>query len=75
LDDFDVEILDHHFKRLSNIAQTAIEINKEIGIIWHQKYKNKEYDNQDFKIVEEIYKDTKDMAVNLLDFSSMANQL
>ena len=69
------EVKDHHIKRLNNIAMVASQINKDIGKIWHQQYDNKDYDNTDFKVVEQIYCDTRDMAVNLLDTANIAKRL
>lgn len=70
-----VEVREHHCKRLERIANVADEINSTIGTIWHQRYNGKEYGNPDFLIVEDIYGDTRDMAVNLLDISNIASRL
>lgn len=70
--DLQYEVKKHHIKRLENIASVAHDINKRIGIIWHQKCEDKEYGTLDFRIVERIYNNTRDMAVNLLDISNMA---
>jgi hypothetical protein len=75
LGDLPLEVKKHHSQRLEKIAKVADEINKEIGIIWHQNYQNKEYGNPDFVNVEEIYGETRDIAANLLDFSSMGARL
>lgn len=69
------EVREHHCKRLQRISIVADEINTEIGIIWHQQYNGKEYGNADFEIVENIYADTRDMAVSLLDTSNIASRL
>lgn len=73
--DLQYEVKEHHIKRLENIASVAHDINKRIGIIWHQKYEDKEYETLAFRIVERIYNNTRDMAVNLLDISNMAFRL
>lgn len=70
-----VEVREHHCKRLERIANVADEINSTIGTIWHQRYNGKEYGNPDFILVEDIYGDTRDMAVNLLDISNIASRL
>jgi hypothetical protein len=69
------EVREHHCKRLQRLSSVADEINKDIGKIWHQQYDNKDYGNADFQIVENIYCDTRDMAVNLLDTSNIASRL
>jgi len=70
-----IEVREHHCKRLRRIATVAGEINMRIGKIWHQQYNGKEYGNSDFAIVENIYRDTRDMSVNLLDISNIASRL
>jgi hypothetical protein len=70
-----IEVKEHHIKRLNKISLVAQEINVDIGKIWHQEYHNKEYSQQNFRIVEDIYADTRDMAVNLLDTANIAERL
>ncbi|OHB97091.1 MAG: hypothetical protein A2W74_04860 [Planctomycetes bacterium RIFCSPLOWO2_12_38_17] len=69
------EVREHHCKRLQRLSAVASEINRDIGKIWHQQYNGKEYKNEDFQIVENIYCDTRNMAVNLLDTSNIAERL
>lgn len=66
---------EHHVKRLESLAKTAHEINIDIGKIWHQQYDRKDYGNSDFRVVETIYGDTRDMAVNMLDLSNISSRL
>lgn len=73
--DLKKEVKEHHIQRLRKISVVAQKINADIGIIWHKQYYNKDYDNCNFKIVERIYCDTRDMAVNLLDMSNVAERL
>ena len=75
VNEIDVEVKEHHIRRLQKIARVASEINIDIGKIWHQQYDNKDYDDCNFRIVERIYCDTRDMAVNLLDISNIAERL
>lgn len=75
LKDIKYEVKEHHIKRLWKISTIAQDINYGIGRIWHQEYENKDYGNTNFKIVEVIYCDTRDMAVNLLDISNIAERL
>ena len=70
-----IEVKEHHIKRLNKISLVAKEINVDIGKIWHQEYHNKEYGQHNFSIVEDIYADTRDMAVNLLDTANIAERL
>lgn len=70
-----VEVKEHHIKQLSRISEVAQKINVDIGRIWHQEYVNKDYGDPDFTIVENIYASTRDMAVNLLDTSNIADRL
>lgn len=75
--DTQFEIKEHHCKRLEKIAETASTINIKIGEVWHQQYneKYKDYNDSDFKKVEEICYLTRDIAVNLLDISNIAERL
>ena len=73
--DMNIEVKQHHINRLKNIATVAQEINVNIGRIWHQQYYNKNYGKENFRIVENIYADTRDMAVRLLDISNIAHRL
>lgn len=73
--EIDIEVKEHHIRRLQKIASVASEINIDIGKIWHQQYDCKDYGNCNFKIVERIYCDARDMAVNLLDMSNIAGRL
>lgn len=65
----------HHVTRLSSLAKNAHEINIDLGKVWHQQYENKEYGDENFSIVENIYADSRDMAVNMLDLSNIASRL
>lgn len=71
------EVQEHHCRRLQRISKVADEINVEIGQVWNRKYdeKIKDYGEQDFRHVEQVYRDTRDMAVNLLDISNLASRL
>ena len=73
--DLENEVQQNHLKRLRKLATVAQEINVDIGRIWHQQYDNKDYGNDDFRKVESIYCDTRDMAVNLLDIENIAERL
>lgn len=73
--DFPSEIKEHHCVRLRNIGQIAHQININIGQIWHRKDFKKEYEKPNFLILEDIYGDTRDMAVNLLDINNIASRL
>lgn len=71
------EVQEHHCKRLQRISKVADEINVEIGQVWNRKYdeKIKDYGEKDFRHVEQVYRDTRNMAVNLLDISNLASRL
>jgi hypothetical protein len=69
------EVKSHHCSRLHRLAHTAREINNQIGKTWHQDYELKEYEDQQFKMVEAIYALARDMVANLLDLANIANRL
>ena len=74
-EDIQFEVAEHHCKRLNKVAKTAHEINVDIGQIWHRQYDNKEYGNEDFRKVENIYGFTRDVAANLMDIYNIAERL
>lgn len=71
------EVQEHHCRRLQRISKVADEINSEIGQVWNRKYddKIKDYGEKKFLQVEQVYSDTRNMAVNLLDISNIASRL
>jgi len=73
--DIQFEVAEHHCRRLNKIAETAQEVNVDIGQVWHRKYDNKEYGNDDFRKVENIYGFTRDVAANLTDTYNIAERL
>ena len=73
--DFPSEIKEHHCVRLRNIGRVADQINTDIGQIWHRRDLKKEYEKPNFLILEDVYTDTRDMAVNLSDIDNIANRL
>ena len=75
IEDIQFEVAEHHCRRLNKIAETAQEVNVDIGQVWHRKYDNKEYGNDDFRKVENIYGFTRDVAANLTDTYNIAERL
>jgi hypothetical protein len=75
IEDIQFEVSEHHCVRLNKIAETAQEVNVDIGQIWHNKYDNKEYGNDDFRKVEDIYGFTRDVAANLTDTRNISERL
>jgi len=73
--DLNIEVEEHHITRLNKVATVSQEINERIGRIWHQEYDNKDYGDDNFILVENIYADTRDMAVNLLDIANLSERL
>lgn len=71
------EVQEHHCRRLQRISKVADEINSEIGQVWNRKYDDiiKDYGEKKFLQVEQVYSDTRNMAVNLLDISNIASRL
>ncbi|UPL50221.1 CHAT domain-containing protein [Hymenobacter sublimis] len=65
----------HHCRRLTEISNVADEINRRIGKYWANDYRGQDYGNEDFKLVERIYEDTRDTSVNLLDLSNASTRL
>lgn len=75
LNEIQSEIRRDHYKRLRHIGDKAIELNHDFGKIWHREYRNKDYGNDNFKLVESIYAKGRDIAVDLQDIQSLAIRL
>jgi len=69
------EVRSDHVRRLCTLSKTARKLNNDYGTIWHQKYDNKEYNNKYFKLVEELYREGRQMAIDMLDLSNIAVRL
>jgi len=69
------EIQEHHCRRLYKIAEVARQINRDIGFVWHNRSGEPEYGTDDFRTLEEVYANTRNVAANLLDVSNMAGRL
>ncbi len=65
----------HHVRRARQLGETAAELNVRYGRIWHQEYRNKEYSNKDFKLVERLYEEGRNMALSMKDLSNLAERL
>lgn len=69
-------VQEHHYKRLERIANVAEDIDNKIGEYWHNDYEmHKDYNDPNFYVIENIYGDTRDMAVTLLDYYNLAHRL
>lgn len=77
LSDLEFEVRENHITRLNRLANTADKENKDIGQTWHGDYDHywKDYGNEDFAIVEEIYGRTRDLVASLTDLSNIAFRL
>lgn len=70
-------IQDNHVKRLLRIGENGLAINLKNGSLWHRQYPDnlKDYNNDQFGIVESIYGEIGDMAGDLQDLCNVANKL
>jgi hypothetical protein len=64
-------------KRLRTLGRESVDLNKEIGIYWHQEYpeKYKDYNNPNFKVVDELYKITRGLFVEMMDLANIGAKL
>ena len=70
-----IEIQQHHIKRILRMYNIADELNFKFGDVWHRGYKPKEYGNDNFRLVEQMYAKGRDAAIYMLDLSNVANRL
>ncbi|MDQ6764252.1 MAG: hypothetical protein M3015_16715 [Bacteroidota bacterium] len=69
-------VQEHHCNRLNRIAEVGEKIDNRIGKYWHNDYeRHKNYEQPEFKIIENIYGDTRDLAVTLLDYNNLSVRL
>lgn len=69
------EIQQNHITRIQRMYKTADELNLQFGDVWHRDYKPKEYGNENFRLVEQMYAKGRDMSVYMLDLSNVAERL
>ena len=74
-DEMTVKLEDHHFSRIERISNRAHEINRDIGDVWHNQYRGKEYGKDEFRIVERIYGDSRDLSVTVADVGTCLQRL
>ena len=75
--DFQEEIQTNHVNRIRSLARTAAKTNEDIAKAWHQDYYpgKKDYGNPDFAVVEEMYKEARGMAIDMVDLGNLAARL
>jgi hypothetical protein len=75
LSEIQVEVQSHHISRLRRLSECAVNLNIEYGRIWHQEYIDKDYGEQNFMILENMYAEGRQMAVDMLDLSRAVERL
>lgn len=60
---------------MPKVGEIASDLNKKFGIVWHQKYKNKDYEKPWFRDVEFFYIKGRDEMANLIDLISLSERL
>lgn len=72
---FRKEVKSGHVVRVKRLGKLAAEINRDFGLAWNRDYGRKEYGKEEFKLVERIYQDGRNMAVDMLDLGNLAERL
>lgn len=75
IEEIEDQVEEHHCKRLLKLGNVADNFNGRIGKIWHNEYAPKDYGNKNFKHVEFLYQESRDMAVSLTDLENIAERL
>lgn len=75
--EFQVEVQPNHITRIRSLAKTASSIDRDIGKIWHEDLGDKsiDYGDPNFAIAEEIYKQARGMATDMIDLGNLASRL
>lgn len=66
-----IEITDQHIQKLANLGEIALETDRNYGEKWVE-YRKKDYGNPDFGLVERLYSEGRDCAVDMVDLSNLA---
>lgn len=69
------EVKPHHIARIRKLYVTSAELDDDFGRIWHREYKDKEYGEEYFDLVEDLYGEGRDMAVDMRDLSNLVGRL
>lgn len=77
VEDLKQEVQNNHVNRLISLANTASRENKEMGYTWHSENIEawKDYENENYKIVENLYSRTRDLITSLTDLSNIGTRL
>ena len=77
LAEIETKVKPHHVLRLRKLGQAAYGLNSDLGRMWHREYPDhqKDYNNPDFRTVDHLYAQTRDMAADMLDLTNAAGRL
>lgn len=75
LGEMDKCIKQTHITRLFKIGGKSVEISNDLGKIWHSDNNPEMYGDKDFKILEKLYADSRDMCNDMIDISNCAHRL
>ena len=73
--EFNKEVRKGHVARIKTLFKVASELDDNFVLAWHHHYGKKEYGKDEFELVEEIYKEGRGMAIDMLDLSNLAARL
>lgn len=69
------EVQNNHVTRLNHIGIASYEISTDWDAVWHKDVKPKNYEDQNFKILEDLYAESRDMAIDLINLSNASERL
>lgn len=75
LNEIQTEVQQHHVDQLAHLSKTAKELNITFGRTWHNYFEEHEYSDPNFQVLDDMYSEGRQMAVDLLDLSNMAMRL
>ena len=73
--EFGKEVKSGHVVRIKKLSKVAWELNRRFGTDWNRNYGKKEYGKDEFKLVEKVYQEGRNMAADMLDLSNLAERL
>jgi len=77
LKDIQAEVREADIKRIRRLGQIGAKLNDDFGTAWHQNYpvQFKQYEKREFRIIEKLYQDGRDMAVDMIYLINVAERL
>jgi len=75
LEGISAEVELHHITRLRSLGESATKLNHRFGNVWHRGDVREDYGNPEFTMIERMYAEGRDMAIDMMDLINLAVRL